>query len=43
MYIIVVGFRDDTPHVPNEQLGEKAVLDIVKWITDLIIEVFPSK
>ncbi|XP_068121562.1 acid sphingomyelinase-like phosphodiesterase 3b [Hyperolius riggenbachi] len=33
---------DDTPHVPNEQLGEKAVLDIVQWMTNLIIQVFPT-
>ncbi|XP_072276651.1 acid sphingomyelinase-like phosphodiesterase 3b [Pyxicephalus adspersus] len=33
---------DDTPHVPNEQLSEKAVLDIVEWITSLITKVFPT-
>ncbi|KAM9320148.1 acid sphingomyelinase-like phosphodiesterase 3b [Gastrophryne carolinensis] len=33
---------DDTPHVPNEQLSEKAVLDIVEWLTNLIMEVFPT-
>ncbi|XP_063810636.1 acid sphingomyelinase-like phosphodiesterase 3b isoform X2 [Pseudophryne corroboree] len=34
--------RDDTPHVPNEQLGEKAVLEIVEWLTNLIMHVFPT-
>ncbi|XP_006883701.1 PREDICTED: acid sphingomyelinase-like phosphodiesterase 3b [Elephantulus edwardii] len=33
---------DDTPHVPNEQLGEAAVLEIVKRLTTLIREVFPD-
>ncbi|XP_063810634.1 acid sphingomyelinase-like phosphodiesterase 3b isoform X1 [Pseudophryne corroboree] len=33
---------DDTPHVPNEQLGEKAVLEIVEWLTNLIMHVFPT-
>ncbi|XP_069827684.1 acid sphingomyelinase-like phosphodiesterase 3b [Dendropsophus ebraccatus] len=33
---------DDTPHVPNEKLGEKAVLDIVEWLTTRIVEVFPT-
>ncbi|XP_043849045.1 acid sphingomyelinase-like phosphodiesterase 3b [Dromiciops gliroides] len=33
---------DDTPHVPNEKLGEEAVLEIVKRLTDLIQSVFPE-
>ncbi|KAM5322050.1 acid sphingomyelinase-like phosphodiesterase 3b [Glossophaga mutica] len=33
---------DDTPHVPNERLGEEAVLDIVEHLTKLIREVFPD-
>ncbi|XP_075706661.1 acid sphingomyelinase-like phosphodiesterase 3b [Rhinoderma darwinii] len=33
---------DDTPHVPNEKLSEKAVLDIVEWLTTLISQVFPT-
>ncbi|XP_016043327.1 acid sphingomyelinase-like phosphodiesterase 3b isoform X1 [Erinaceus europaeus] len=33
---------DDTPHVPNENLSEKAVLDIVELLTNLIREVFPD-
>ncbi|XP_004603773.2 acid sphingomyelinase-like phosphodiesterase 3b [Sorex araneus] len=33
---------DDTPHVPNEQLGEEAVLAIVERLTNLIREVFPG-
>lgn len=33
---------DDTPHVPNERLGEAAVLAIVKRLTSLIREVFPD-
>lgn len=34
---------DDTPHVPNERLGEAAVLAIVDRLTRLIREVFPGK
>uniref|UniRef100_A0A8C5NZH4 Acid sphingomyelinase-like phosphodiesterase 3b n=1 Tax=Jaculus jaculus TaxID=51337 RepID=A0A8C5NZH4_JACJA len=33
---------DDTPHVPNERLGEAAVLEIVERLTNLIREVFPD-
>lgn len=33
---------DDTPHVPNERLGEAAVLAIVERLTSLIREVFPD-
>ncbi|OCT92068.1 acid sphingomyelinase-like phosphodiesterase 3b isoform X1 [Xenopus laevis] len=33
---------DDTPHVPNEQLGEEAVLEIIKWLTNLIQQIFPT-
>ncbi|XP_008064713.1 acid sphingomyelinase-like phosphodiesterase 3b [Carlito syrichta] len=33
---------DDTPHVPDERLGEAAVLDIVRRLTELIREVFPD-
>uniref|UniRef100_A0A8C8ZL43 Sphingomyelin phosphodiesterase acid like 3B n=1 Tax=Prolemur simus TaxID=1328070 RepID=A0A8C8ZL43_PROSS len=33
---------DDTPHVPNERLGEAAVLEIVGRLTKLIREVFPG-
>ncbi|XP_006164657.2 acid sphingomyelinase-like phosphodiesterase 3b [Tupaia chinensis] len=33
---------DDTPHVPDERLGEAAVLEIVGRVTRLIREVFPD-
>ncbi|XP_028340418.1 acid sphingomyelinase-like phosphodiesterase 3b isoform X1 [Physeter macrocephalus] len=33
---------DDTPHVPNENLGEVAVLQIVERLTELIREAFPD-
>uniref|UniRef100_A0A8C6W9N1 Acid sphingomyelinase-like phosphodiesterase n=1 Tax=Nannospalax galili TaxID=1026970 RepID=A0A8C6W9N1_NANGA len=33
---------DDTPHVPNERLGEAAVLGIVERLTNLIRGVFPD-
>ncbi|XP_057556926.1 acid sphingomyelinase-like phosphodiesterase 3b isoform X1 [Hippopotamus amphibius kiboko] len=33
---------DDTPHVPNEKLGEVAVLHIVERLTTLIREAFPD-
>ncbi|XP_053431782.1 acid sphingomyelinase-like phosphodiesterase 3b isoform X2 [Nycticebus coucang] len=33
---------DDTPHVPDEKLGEAAVLEIVGLLTNLVREVFPS-
>ncbi|KAJ8289248.1 hypothetical protein COCON_G00019070 [Conger conger] len=39
-FIIWTG--DDTPHVPNEQLGEEAVLSIIGNITHLIKLVFPD-
>ncbi|KFP23455.1 Acid sphingomyelinase-like phosphodiesterase 3b, partial [Colius striatus] len=34
--------RDDTPHVPNEQLGEEQVLHIIGNLTSLIKETFPG-
>ncbi|XP_053561347.1 acid sphingomyelinase-like phosphodiesterase 3b [Bombina bombina] len=33
---------DDTPHVPNEKLGEDAVLEIVEWLTNQIHQAFPT-
>ncbi|KFW97060.1 Acid sphingomyelinase-like phosphodiesterase 3b, partial [Phalacrocorax carbo] len=33
---------DDTPHVPNEKLGEEKVLYIIKNLTTLIKEAFPD-
>ncbi|KAM4795827.1 acid sphingomyelinase-like phosphodiesterase 3b [Rhinophrynus dorsalis] len=33
---------DDTPHVPNEKLGEEDVLEIVEWLTKLIQQTFPT-
>uniref|UniRef100_A0A8C3WBW3 Sphingomyelin phosphodiesterase acid like 3B n=1 Tax=Catagonus wagneri TaxID=51154 RepID=A0A8C3WBW3_9CETA len=33
---------DDTPHVPDEKLGEAAVLQIVERLSKLIREVFPG-
>ncbi|NWI88116.1 ASM3B phosphodiesterase, partial [Pitta sordida] len=33
---------DDTPHVPNEQLGEEKVLHIIGNLTSLIKETFPG-
>ncbi|XP_063091953.1 acid sphingomyelinase-like phosphodiesterase 3b isoform X2 [Cavia porcellus] len=33
---------DDTPHVPDEKLGEAAVLEIVERLTSLIREAFPD-
>lgn len=39
-FIIWTG--DDTPHVPNESLGEDAVLQIVRNLTRLLLEVFPG-
>lgn len=35
--------RDDTPHVPNEQLGEEKVLHIIENLTSLIKQVFPGR
>uniref|UniRef100_A0A3B5ATB3 Acid sphingomyelinase-like phosphodiesterase n=1 Tax=Stegastes partitus TaxID=144197 RepID=A0A3B5ATB3_9TELE len=37
----IVWTGDDTPHVPNEDLGEEAVLSIVRNLTHIIKEVFP--
>ncbi|XP_008120933.2 acid sphingomyelinase-like phosphodiesterase 3b isoform X2 [Anolis carolinensis] len=33
---------DDTPHVPDEKLGEESVLGIIKKLTNLIKHVFPG-
>uniref|UniRef100_A0A8D0B2A7 Sphingomyelin phosphodiesterase acid like 3B n=1 Tax=Salvator merianae TaxID=96440 RepID=A0A8D0B2A7_SALMN len=33
---------DDTPHVPNERLGEEVVLEIIGNLTNLIKHVFPG-
>ncbi|EMP29936.1 Acid sphingomyelinase-like phosphodiesterase 3b [Chelonia mydas] len=33
---------DDTPHVPNEKLGEEVVLEIIANLTALIKQVFPG-
>ncbi|XP_066573829.1 acid sphingomyelinase-like phosphodiesterase 3b isoform X2 [Amia ocellicauda] len=38
----IVWTGDDTPHVPNEQLGEEAVLAIVANLTNIIQQVFPG-
>ncbi|RVE62971.1 hypothetical protein OJAV_G00162290 [Oryzias javanicus] len=38
-FIIWTG--DDTPHVPNEDLGEEAVMNIISNLTHVITEVFP--
>ncbi|XP_051812617.1 acid sphingomyelinase-like phosphodiesterase 3b isoform X2 [Acanthochromis polyacanthus] len=38
----IVWTGDDTPHVPNEDLGEEAVLNIIHNLTNIIQEVFPS-
>ncbi|XP_006631446.3 acid sphingomyelinase-like phosphodiesterase 3b [Lepisosteus oculatus] len=38
----IVWTGDDTPHVPNEQLGEEAVLSIIGNLTDIIRQVFPD-
>ncbi|CAN9513818.1 unnamed protein product [Ophioblennius macclurei] len=38
----IVWTGDDTPHVPNEDLGEEAVVNIIGNLTHLIKEVFPS-
>lgn len=34
---------DDTPHVPNEDLGTEAVLSIISNLTHIIRQVFPCK
>ncbi|XP_032817783.1 acid sphingomyelinase-like phosphodiesterase 3b [Petromyzon marinus] len=33
---------DDTPHVPDSALGEEAVLEIIKNLTDIITAAFPG-
>ncbi|XP_036394454.1 acid sphingomyelinase-like phosphodiesterase 3b [Megalops cyprinoides] len=38
----IVWTGDDTPHVPNEQLGEEAVLSIIGNLTHIIKLVFPD-
>ncbi|XP_067093712.1 acid sphingomyelinase-like phosphodiesterase 3b [Osmerus mordax] len=38
----IVWTGDDTPHVPNEDLGEEAVLHIIANLTHLIKHVFPK-
>lgn len=40
--IICFAPRDDTPHVPNEDLGEDEVISIIRNLTNIITEVFPS-
>lgn len=40
---MVVFCSDDTPHVPDEKLGEAAVLEIVERLTSLIREAFPGE
>ncbi|XP_072316299.1 acid sphingomyelinase-like phosphodiesterase 3b isoform X2 [Eucyclogobius newberryi] len=38
----IVWTGDDTPHVPNEQLGEEAVLGIINNLTYVIKKLFPN-
>uniref|UniRef100_A0A3Q3VPQ9 Acid sphingomyelinase-like phosphodiesterase n=1 Tax=Mola mola TaxID=94237 RepID=A0A3Q3VPQ9_MOLML len=38
----IVWTGDDTPHVPNEDLGEQKVLQIISNLTHIIKQVFPS-
>lgn len=38
----IVWTGDDTPHVPNEDLGEEAVVNIIRNLTQIIKEVFPN-
>uniref|UniRef100_A0A8C2X3I9 Sphingomyelin phosphodiesterase acid like 3B n=1 Tax=Cyclopterus lumpus TaxID=8103 RepID=A0A8C2X3I9_CYCLU len=38
----IVWTGDDTPHVPNTDLGEEAVLHIISNLTHIIRQVFPS-
>lgn len=38
----IVWTGDDTPHVPNEQLGEEAVLGIINNLTYIIKLLFPN-
>lgn len=42
-HFLFLPYRDDTPHVPNEDLGERAVLDIIGNLTQIIKQVFPGK
>ena len=35
-------FRDDLPHVPNDELSTQEVIDTVKNITDLLSSTFPN-
>ncbi|KAM4567779.1 acid sphingomyelinase-like phosphodiesterase 3b [Fundulus diaphanus] len=37
----IVWTGDDTPHVPNEDLGEEAVINIIGNLTEIITMVFP--
>lgn len=41
--VILKHYRDDTPHVPNEDLGEEKVINIIGNLTQIITEVFPCK
>ncbi|CAJ1062700.1 acid sphingomyelinase-like phosphodiesterase 3b [Xyrichtys novacula] len=38
----IVWTGDDTPHIPNEDLGEEAVLGIIRNLTQLLKQVFPN-
>ncbi|XP_034554572.1 acid sphingomyelinase-like phosphodiesterase 3b [Notolabrus celidotus] len=38
----IVWTGDDTPHVPNEDLGEEAVLSIISNLTHILNQVFPN-
>ncbi|XP_008320927.1 acid sphingomyelinase-like phosphodiesterase 3b [Cynoglossus semilaevis] len=38
----IVWTGDDTPHVPNKDLGEEKVLDIMRNLTHIIKRVFPD-
>uniref|UniRef100_A0AAY4CXD5 Sphingomyelin phosphodiesterase C-terminal domain-containing protein n=1 Tax=Denticeps clupeoides TaxID=299321 RepID=A0AAY4CXD5_9TELE len=38
----IVWTGDDTPHVPNEDLGEEKVLFIIEGLTQIIKQLFPS-
>ncbi|KAM9353648.1 acid sphingomyelinase-like phosphodiesterase 3b [Symphorus nematophorus] len=38
----IVWTGDDTPHVPNENLGEEAVLHIIRNLTHILNEAFPN-
>ncbi|XP_015230320.1 acid sphingomyelinase-like phosphodiesterase 3b [Cyprinodon tularosa] len=37
----IVWTGDDTPHVPNDDLGEEAVINIIGNLTQIISQVFP--